>query len=264
MKKISYYIFLSILFASSNNCSFSHSSQQQQLKEEVEETVIVEKINPFLLDSAFCTNLLINSNLIKGALFLPDEDPIINIKENYFSVDTTNMASHLYGKFTDARSFHSKKNRLYRFDVIFRDTSVTNVDFELYEITKDCFGKDAEFPTQDFRKHGSLYTLPKVVGQRIYKGFAGRVYADIIEDGEFSRTYRTNKKFDLTELRDFSYYYDKDFPSKYYVTAGSKKPYAKVEHWVSPNRLVLYNYSTNNYVVLDYESLDIVDRGLID
>lgn len=258
MKHLYYLISVTILLSCSNN---THTDNHQQ---SFQDEILIKKetINPFLLDSLFCTDLLLNSNLITWAIS-SDENPIITIEESHFLVDTLKMESHLNGKLIDGRSYHGKKNRIYRYDVCFRDTSVTNVDFELYEITKDCFGKDVEFPTTNFRRNGERYTLPYVVGQRIYMGFDGRDYADIIKDEESSRTYRTNKRFDLTDMRDFSYYYDKDFSSKYFVTAGSNKPYGKVEHWKSPNRLVIYNYPGNTYVVLDYESLDIIDRDYI-
>jgi hypothetical protein len=254
-------LFVFFCLSCSNNTQIKGKQNLDNQAQTIEENL--QEVNHLLFDSVFCTDLLVNSKLISWALYSSKDKPIITIKENHFSVDTIQQEAHLVGKLTDARKYHGKKNRLYRFDVVFRDTTITNIDFELYEITKDCFGKEAEFPTSNFIKHGSSYSLPAVVGQRIYIGYSGDLYADIYEETETSRTYRSPRQFDSTSLRDFARYYDKDFPSKFFITNSSSKPYAKVEHWRSPNRLVLYNYRANTYFVMDYETLDLLDRDYI-
>lgn len=258
MKYFHFLIMSTILLSCAN-------TGQKNLQQGEPQKQLVEKktVNSFLKDSVYCTELFRNSKLVSWAIPDFDVQPIITITENHFSYDQDLNGAHLYGQLKDERKFHGKKNRQYRFDVVFRDTTITNYDFELYELAKDCFGKDAEFPTSHYCRNGERYGKPNILGQRIYMDFSGTTYADIIEESELSRTYRTNKKLDPTDLRDLSYYYDIDLPSKFFVLSGSKKPYAKVEHWKDPNRLVIYNYSANTYFVLDYKTLDIIERDHI-
>lgn len=223
-----------------------------------------DQVDPFLTDSAFCTKLLLNKNLILGRISQENNMPNITMIDNHFSYDSTKKEAHIFGVLINGQKYYGVKNRKYEFDCYLRDTVLANYDLDLYELSKDYFGKDAKFPVF-IVKDGERKSFNHILGQRIYYGLDGKVWGDIIEETETSRTYCTNKRLSASDVSTFALITDKDdFTIKCFVTkTRPKDPYAVVTHYNTRNRVEMLYYPGNTYFILDANTFDIIDRGKI-
>ena len=225
----------------------------------------VDPVVPFLSDSAFCTNLFLNKKTVLSRhLFDWDSKPIISIIENHFSFDSIKKEAHIHGVLNNGQKYYGVKNRKYEFDCHLRDTAFVNYDLELYELAKDCFDKDAKFPAA-LVEGGEQKTYHHILGQRIYYGSDGKVWGDIIEENETSRTYCTNKRLSSSDVSTFALITDNDdFSIKCFVTKSRPKdPYAVVSLYKTRNRIEILYYPGNTYFILDANTFDIIERDHI-
>lgn len=224
----------------------------------------VDPVVPFLSDSAFCTNIILNKIILSSLSSREDNKPIISMTDIHFSFDSIKKEAHIFGVYNNGQKYYGIKNRKYEFDCYLRDTAFINYDLELYELAKDCFGKDAKFLAA-FVEGGEHKTYHHILGQRIYYGSDGKVWGDIIEENETSRTYCTNKRLSASDVSTFALISDNDdFTIKCFVTKSRPKdPYAVVSLFKTKNRIEILYYPGNTYFILDANTFDIIERDYI-
>lgn len=145
-----------------------------------------------------------------------------------------------------------RKDRYVNFEFVYilRDTSSYTFDLDVYDLTKDCFGKDAKFLISQ-TKRGNFEKVYHQVGERVK--IEDNLYVDIIEGNELSQVYCTKRK--LTQEYVMLVAEAFSMPPvvfKAFCTYDNKSDYyATVEHYKNSDNIVYTNMRTNRSTTYD-------------
>ncbi|MBQ0056641.1 MAG: hypothetical protein KBT20_03190 [Bacteroidales bacterium] len=199
-------------------------------------------------DSTFCMNSL-ESRLKKTELrfyFKSENDLKINIESIQFqdSLSVINGNCNI--------NIAKKEDRYVNFEFVYtlRDTSAYTFDLDVYDLTKDCFGKDAKFLISRTNR-GNFEKVYHQVGERVK--IEDNLYVDIIEGNELSQVYCTKRK--LTQEYVMLVAEAFSMPPvvfKAFCTYDNKSDYyATVEHYKNSDNIVYTNMRTNRSTTYD-------------
>lgn len=237
-------LFSFLVLVLTSSCSSNHKTSFVETNDNIHDQDWMYKMQ----DSTFCMHSL-ESRLKKTELrfyFKNENDLKINIE----SIQFQDSLSVVKGNCNIDNA--KKKDRYVNFEFVYtlRDTSSYTFDLDVYDLTKDCFGKDAKFLISRTNR-GNFEKVYHQVGERVE--IEDNLYVDIIEGNELSQVYCTKRK--LTQEYVMLVAEAFSMPPvvfKAFCTYNNKTDYyATVEHYKNSDNIVYTNMRTNRSTTYD-------------